>query len=128
MQCDIYLFCLWHRSKNFWKYIVKELSKEYQISIYFKSIFPDSLDLVKKFYNNEYLTCGYQTKLEDIKGEFVFFTCKDKEYNNYTKLYSYKKRFRNLSDKYNDFGFLHSSISVPEFIRQLTIIGELPWK
>jgi hypothetical protein len=127
MYCDIFLFCLWKKSRKFWDNIIDTLKNEYQITFYQKTEFPNSINILKEFYNNEYLVGGYDKKLEDIQGRFIFCICKDKELNNYKKLYDLKKQIRNLSDYENDYNFIHSSNSVPELIRQLKIIGGFQW-
>lgn len=83
---------------------------------------------MRKFYNQEQLVGGYEKKLADVKDEFLFCICKDKEMNDIRKLLDLKKKFRALSRIKDDYNFMHSSNSTEEFVRQLVILERLPWQ
>ena len=83
---------------------------------------------MRKFYNQEQLVGGYKKKLTDVKDEFLFCICKDKEMNDTRKLLDLKKKFRALSRIEDDYNFIHSSNSIEEFVRQLEILEKLPWQ
>ena len=74
-NCDIYLFCLWHESKPWWKQITSKLKETYDITMMGKSCFPNDMKLAIKFYDNERLLGGYGKKLDGMNGEFIFCMC-----------------------------------------------------
>ena len=86
LDCDIYLFCLWHESKLWWKQIIDNLEKSYDITLLSRSYFPNDIRLARTFYDNEDLIRGYGKKLDGMKGEFIFCICKDEKMNNIPKL------------------------------------------
>ena len=128
VYCDIYLFCLWHESKPWWYQIIDKLKKMYDIQMSFMSYFPNDMTLARKFYDNENLIGGYARKLNGMKNEFIFCICKDKKMNDFEKVTGLKKKIRKLRNLPNDFNLIHASESIKEFVRQLKIIGELPWQ
>lgn len=126
-NCDIYLFCLWRKSRPYWDYIINDIGKEYRVAFMFKGIFPNYIDFLQRFYNNERIG-NYRQKLSNIAGEFVSCVAVDDKFNDFDKLDSAKLRYRNLSSIPNDYDFLHSSQTVPEFIRQISILERVKWK
>ena len=126
--CDIYLFCLWHKSKRFWKFIVEDLKKNYNVSFLFKSEFPKSMNLLKKFYSNVPLEGGYAQKLDDVNGEFLFCIAHDKNMNDFQKIKNLKTKYRSLEKQEEGYRLLHASDNIKEFTRQLRIIEELVWQ
>jgi diketogulonate reductase-like aldo/keto reductase len=87
------------------------------------------MSTLRKFYNNEILVGGYQKKLNDVKGEFIFIAAKDNsDIRGYVdRLNKLKRQVRGLSRYENDYNFIHSSSSLDEFCRQLRIIGGFKW-
>ena len=63
---------------------------------------------------------GYQRKLDDVEGEFLFCVCKDENMNDFKKLFDMKRKLRSLSGIKRDYNFIHSSNTLEEFVRQLT--------
>ena len=94
----------------------------------FKGWFPNDIRLVRRFYDNQKLACGYREKLDGMKGEFVFLICKDKVFSDIIKLRKLKSKLRSVRNIDVDFNLVHGSESLSEFIRQLDIMEMLPWK
>lgn len=127
-KCDIYLFCLWHESKPWWRMFLLELGSAYDINMVFKSFFPNDLDLVRRFYNNENLISGYQRKLDGMIGEFIFCICHDRSGGDLVKLSRIKSKLRSVRNRKIDYNLIHGSESLSEFMRQVNIIGRLSWQ
>jgi hypothetical protein len=49
---------------------------------------------LRKFYNQENLVGGYEKKLDDVEGEFLFCICKDENMNDFNKLFDIKRKLR----------------------------------
>ncbi len=93
-----------------------------------RSFFPRSISTLRRFYNQEKLVGGYQRKLDDVEGEFLFCVCKDENMNDFKKLFDMKRKLRSLSGIKRDYNFIHSSNTLEEFVRQLEIVERMPWQ
>lgn len=126
--CDIYLFCLWHQAKPWWRKFIDEIKSNYEIKMMFKSWFPNDMKMARRFYGNASLICGYERKLDGMRGEFIFLTCHDEKMNDVDKIRKLKDNMRKVRNIKVDYNLIHGSETLDEFTRQIKIIGELPWQ
>ena len=94
----------------------------------FKSWFPNDIKLARKFYGNENLICGYERKLDGMKGEFMVLLCHDEKMNDIVKIRKLKDDIRKARNIKIDYNLVHGSETLNEFARQIEIIGGLPWQ
>jgi len=127
-QCDVYLFCLWKKAENYWKYIIDDIKKNYDVQMCFECEFPNRMQSVRKFYGNVPLEGGYPKKLRDIAGRFVFCIAKDSQMNDIKKLKNLKKKYRNIGETKDDYSSVHASVDMKEFVEEIQVLENLPWK